>query len=543
MTTCDELEYGLRDGRIVFISEILPEENGDQCGCICPNCRRALQARALGKKRRPYFAHIRDACDTKAARETALHMLAKELLSEIKNVLLPEIRFYADDLDIPNRLPLNMVPGMPEYYCKPPELWKCDRVEVETPVADIVPDCIAYVKDNPSHAPMKGGIMSIKRKDSKGRVLKTGESQLDNGTYWYRWVDRSGVRRAAYAKTLDELRAKEAEIERDISDGIDYSAGEETVSELVSRYMEIKSQKLKKNSLRAYGSAVNTIKNSCFGKKRIRSIKKSDAQAWFIQLHKDGLARNTLSVIKTVIQPAFEMALDDDAIRKNPFNFALSDLIADDAVYRDSLTEEQLEHYISFIRNECGGNYLNDIIILAETGVRISELYGLTSADVDLINKRLYIRRQLCRTAEHPYFIETPKSSSGIRVIPLTDRACDAFRSVIATRPNPEIEMIIDGIGGFLFLDKDCRPKVASHCENYMREKLKKYRKIYGEHMPTVSPHVLRHTFCTRLLQAGLDIKSIQYVMGHSKPDITVDVYAHAHYDYVENAFRAAVGT
>ena len=70
--------------------------------------------------------------------------------------------------------------------------------------------------------------MSIKRKDSKGRVLKTGESQLDNGTYWYRWVDRSGVRRAAYAKTLDELRAKEAEIERDISDGIDYSAGEET---------------------------------------------------------------------------------------------------------------------------------------------------------------------------------------------------------------------------------------------------------------------------------------------------------------------------
>lgn len=149
MTTCDELEYGLRDGRIVFISEILPEENGDQCGCICPNCRRALQARTLGKKRRPYFAHIRDACDTKAARETALHMLAKELLSETKNVLLPEIRFYADDLDIPNRLPLNMVPGMPEYYCKPPELWKCDRVEIETPVADIVPDCIAYVKDNP----------------------------------------------------------------------------------------------------------------------------------------------------------------------------------------------------------------------------------------------------------------------------------------------------------------------------------------------------------------------------------------------------------
>ena len=149
MTTCDELEYGLRDGRIVFISEILPEENGDQCGCICPNCRGTLQARTLGKKRRPYFAHIRDACDTKAARETALHMLAKELLSESRDVLLPEIRFYADELDIPNRLPLNMVTGIPETYVSRAGLWKCDKVEVETPVGDIVPDCIAYVKGHP----------------------------------------------------------------------------------------------------------------------------------------------------------------------------------------------------------------------------------------------------------------------------------------------------------------------------------------------------------------------------------------------------------
>lgn len=101
--------------------------------------------------------------------------------------------------------------------------------------------------------------------------------------------------------------------------------------------------------------------------------------------------------------------------------------------------------------------------------------------------------------------------------------------------------MMIDGVSGFIFLDKDGRPKVAMHCQNYMCNMQKKYRKLYGGHMSTVTPHVLRHTFCTRMAQRELDPKSLQYVMGHSKPDITLNVYTHADYDYVEHAFRKAL--
>ena len=103
--------------------------------------------------------------------------------------------------------------------------------------------------------------------------------------------------------------------------------------------------------------------------------------------------------------------------------------------------------------------------------------------------------------------------------------------------------MMIDGVSGFLFLDKDGRPKVAMHCQNFMRGIQMKYRAKYGQGMPKVSPHVLRHTFCTRLVQSGLDIKSVQYVMGHSKPDISLSVYTHADYDFVEQAFQAALAT
>ena len=91
--------------------------------------------------------------------------------------------------------------------------------------------------------------MSEKRKDSKGRVLKDGESQRANGTYDYRYTDIHKKRRCIYAKSLTELRKKEEELWHDLSDGIDYVAGEMTVADLVDRYMNLK-RGLKPNSLR-----------------------------------------------------------------------------------------------------------------------------------------------------------------------------------------------------------------------------------------------------------------------------------------------------
>jgi len=177
-----------------------------------------------------------------------------------------------------------------------------------------------------------------------------------------------------------------------------------------------------------------------------------------------------------------------------------------------------------------------------ETGLRVSELYGLTINDVDLFNRRIYVRRQLCRTGDNPYFICPPKTDSGIRTVPLSNRAFQTFQPVIANREQPKVEMMVDGISGFLFLDSYGKPKVAMHIENYMRQIRKRYQKLYGGSLPVVTPHVLRHTFCTNLQQAGLDPKSLQYVMGHSDPEITMSLYAHSDYDFVESAFKKALG-
>ena len=379
--------------------------------------------------------------------------------------------------------------------------------------------------------------MAEKRKDKKGRVLKDGESQRSDGSYQFRYYDIHHKRRYVYAKTLDALRRKEEDVRRDLDDGIDYSAGEVTVSELVDRYMNMK-RKIKTNSSRAYSSAVSRIKASKFGQKQIRSVKTSDAKAWFVELHDDGLKQNTITVLHSVLRPAFEMAVEDDILRKNPFKFKLSDLIPDDSQERIPLTKEQQEKYLTFIKDYGNDNYYDDIVILLGTGLRVSELYGLTKTDVDLKNRCLYVRRQLCRTAERPYFVTTPKTNSGVRRVPMSEPVYQAFLHAIQARPHPRIEMIIDGCSGFIFLDKDEKPKVAMHLQNYMRCMQKKFEKLYGSCIPHVTPHVLRHAFCTNLQQAGIDVKSLQYLMGHSNVSVTLDVYTHTDSDFAEQAFR-----
>ena len=385
--------------------------------------------------------------------------------------------------------------------------------------------------------------MSEKRKDKKGCIFRSGEGQRPNKTYFYRY-HRNGDKKwcYVYAPTLEELRQKEEVIQRDLLDGIDYAGGEITVAELVDRYINLR-RGLKENSMRAYDSAINRIHADSFGSRMIRSVRLPDGKGWFVSLHDKGLKQNTIGILQSVVRPAFEMAVDDDMVRKNPFKFKLSDVIPNDAYVRSALTKAQQERYLQFIRDHGKDNYYDDIVILLGTGLRASELYGLTKADIDFDRRCIHVRRQLCRTAEKPYFVTPPKTKSGIRNVPMTDAVYMALMRVVKARNAPKVELPVDGHSGFLFLDKSGMPKVAMHLENYMRGIQKKVNRLYGTSFPRVTPHVLRHTFCTNMQQAGIDVKSLQYLMGHSNVSVTLDVYTHTDFNAVQEAFTKATAS
>ena len=385
--------------------------------------------------------------------------------------------------------------------------------------------------------------MAERRKDSKNRVLRNGESQRKDGTYMYRYTDVRGKRVCVYARTLEDLRVKEQTIQKELNDGIDYAAGEIIVLDLLKRYIATKTG-VRYNTKVGYQFVLNLVSKENFGCLKIRDIKPSDAKQWFIKLYQDGRRYSTITSVRGVLRPAFEMAVEDDIIRRNPFSFQITDVVPNDSKTRQAISGEVKERFLTFIRESRHySQYYDEIIILLGMGMRVSELYGLTRADLDFEARRIKVERQLTRTRHCEYYVEKPKTASGERYIPMTDEVYRAFQNAVQRRKQPKVELLIDGHTGFLFLDKDGKPKVAMHLEHVMKRIVDRYNEAHEDKLPSITPHVLRHTFCTEMANSGIDLKSLQYLMGHSDAGVTLNVYTHASYEAAENAMRKAVGS
>ena len=374
--------------------------------------------------------------------------------------------------------------------------------------------------------------MSEKRKDNKGRILRTGESQRKDLSYQYRYTDIQKKRRTVYASDLRELREKEKEIQRQLDDGVDYAAGKITVIKLLERYISLK-QGVRYNTKVGYNFVMNLVKKEDFGYLQIRDIKVSDAQKWIMKLHDDGKGYSTITSVRGVIKPAFQMAYNEDIIRKNPFDFKLADVVPNDSQKRIAMTDEQQKIWMGFIREDkTYKKYYDEFAGLLGTGMRVSEFCGLTKSDLDFQNRRIKVDKQLVRERGGKYYVEKTKTECGVRFIPMTNDVYRSLKNILANRPKLKTEMIVDGYSGFLLMDKNGHPKVALHIENEMRWAMKKYKKLHPDQpLPDITPHVFRHTFCTNMANAGMDIKTLQYLMGHSDVGVTLNVYTHASYD------------
>lgn len=385
--------------------------------------------------------------------------------------------------------------------------------------------------------------MSSKRKDKKGRVLRDGESQRADMRYQYRYTDGYGKRHTVYAVTLDELRAKERAIKKEEDAGVDYAAGQITVLELVKRYLELKITS-RYNTQVNYNTVVNLISKDPFGQRMIRDIKVSDAKLWFIRLQKqEGKRYCTITNVRGVVKPAFDMAWDEEIIRRNPFSFKITDAVVNDTVPRIALTEEQEAIWMNFIRNDrTYSKYYDEFVVLLGTGMRVSEFCGLTKKDIDFEKREIHVDHQLCRERrkdERRFFIEKTKTASGRRIIPMTDEVYESLKNIVDHRPKVKTEQIINGYSGFILIDKNGNPKVSLHIENECRWAMHKYDKLHpNAPLPHITPHVYRHTFCTRLAQQGMDLKALQYLMGHADASVTMNVYSHTNYEHAATQMK-----
>lgn len=209
-----------------------------------------------------------------------------------------------------------------------------------------------------------------------------------------------------------------------------------------------------------------------------------------------------------------------------------TDAVVNDSVSRVALTEEQLAVWMDFIKNDSTySKYYDEFVVLLETGMRVSEFCGLTRKDLDFKNRRIRVDHQLVRERSGAYYVEDTKTACGCRFLPMTEEVYQSLKKMLEYRPKVKNEPMVDGRTGFIMLDKNGNPKVALHIENEMRWAMKKYKKLHPDKpLPHITPHVFRHTFCTNYANSGMDIKNLQYLMGHSDAGVTLNVYTHASY-------------
>ncbi len=382
------------------------------------------------------------------------------------------------------------------------------------------------------------------RKDSRGRNLRTGESERKDGIYMYRYTDiKSGKRQTIYAGDLPELRAKEKQIAKDLDDNIltDTAIKKMTLNTLFERYMQTR---------RFYDSTKINYENMWdihvkneLGNIKVVQLRSSHIKTFYNKMSEQGYAKNTIKYIHTLLYPALELAVDDDIIRKNPAKNTLSGDYGEAPKEKDVLTMEQQERLFAFICESSVYNvYAPMLTVMFELGLRCGELIGLTWSDVDMEKKEVSVNHQLIYKDfgdGYKFHINSPKTKAGNRIIPMSQAVQRAFteqKKIKFMLGRHSIEKI-EGCSDFIFLAKTGRPLMPSAVNNVLYNIIDAYNKAESGKagkerrtpalLPKISSHSLRHTACTNMAKHGMNIKILQYIMGHAHSDVTMDVYNH----------------
>lgn len=387
-------------------------------------------------------------------------------------------------------------------------------------------------------------IMQKYRKDTKGQILHKGETYIKNRKqYRYTYTDVFGKRHSVYALSLDKLREKEKVIARDNLDGIDtYTRNKAEVNLIFDRYIANKTE-LKNRTLTDYRYIYDRFVRDGFGKRKIADVKYSDVIYFYNSLIKLDLSLSTINSIHSILSPTFQSAVRDEMIRYNPTTGAMAEIRKKDnreKSERNALTKKEQEIFFRCLNEPKSEKYKNLFTVLFGTGCRIGELIGLRWDDIDFEKRMISINHTLSYAPNYKsnykseFHITTPKTKTSNRTIPMLDKVYDALLS--EKQKGVKCDIQVDGYTNFVFINSKGGLYTKSTLHTTLKRIVTNYNKtetVNAEKenrtpllLPYFSPHIARHTFCTRLCENETNIKAIQTVMGHSNITTTLNIYA-----------------
>ena len=395
-----------------------------------------------------------------------------------------------------------------------------------------------------------------KRYDDHHRLLKEGEVQRKDGYYQYRWTDRWGKRHSLTAKTLSLLREKENEILLDKLDGIRAESRNYTLDDLFNMWCKLK-RGLQDNTFQNYKYLYKSFVSPYIGSCILINLHRSDIKKLYNQLlDEQNLKVNTLDSVHTVLRQVFQLAVEDNFIRQNLCDNLMKEIKQtrnEGRPNKRALTLPEQELFLEYISRENNKYYhwYPIFVIMLGTGMRVGETVGLRWEDIDLDKGVISVKHTLVyykHESGRCYFnVHPTKTKAGTREIPMLDYVKEAF---LLEKEMQKLTVIkckaeIDGYSGFIFtnrfgdalhqgiLNKALR-RIIRDCN---KEQLSK-----GEDDPVLLPdfscHILRHTAATRMLEAGLNVKVLQAVLGHADYQTTMDIYVDVTNELKEREFK-----
>lgn len=336
----------------------------------------------------------------------------------------------------------------------------------------------------------------------------------------------NGKRYTVYGKSIKECREKEAQKRQEIAAGL-YQTGENiTVSAYFDRWLENREGTVKPSTLRTNKNLFATIKKikidkagSEFGSLKLRKIEIQnvrDLQSKMNESKSTRTVNDSIALLKSV----FNTAVEERIINYNPAapvkSLKRTEEAARDTIHR-ALTREETAAFFEAVNNS---SYKNLYVFLLNTGCRIGEAGALLRSDITA--KGIQVSRTITRLEDHTYTIgEDTKTAAGKRYIPLSTEAKKAIedqaiqeRILHGDKITGIRQPIFRSPGGLLLNPSPINEDIARVCKRAGIERF--------------TVHAFRDTFATRCVEAGMQPKTLQEIMGHTDISMTLGLYAHA---------------
>ena len=354
-------------------------------------------------------------------------------------------------------------------------------------------------------------------KDLKGKELGVGICQRDDERYVGRFTTRRGVRKQKTFLKLQECRQWLADSQyNDEHSNLNFSENM-TVKTWFDFWISMKKRTVRPNTVRNYTERYNLNIDPVIGKKLLKDVSTIHCQMIMNKMADKGYRTSTICQARITLYSMLDYALHNDVITKNPCNGIVKSDIGKASRKREALSIAQQKLFVNGINSN---SYEIQYRFLLQTGLRTGELVGLKWEDIDFEKRNLTVSRSMeFRHSVGEWKVGPPKSKLSYRTIPLTDEAVELLK--MQKSKNADIHIIPIEWSEFVFL---CRKGTPVKNSTYDTMLFKLCDKIG---IPKFSMHILRHTFATRCIEAGMKPKTLQMILGHANIGITMNLYVH----------------